>query len=191
MNLMMKFCSACGEKVSLLVPEGDNRQRHVCVGCKTIHYQNPKVVTGCIPEWEDKILLCRRSIEPRSGLWTIPAGFMENNESNMEGAAREAMEEANAELQAMSLFCVYSIPHINQLYTIYRGTLHQGKASAGEESEEVALLSEPEIPWNEMAFPVMAETLKLYYEDLSKGEFSIHHGEIRKQDDGQLIIKRL
>jgi ADP-ribose pyrophosphatase YjhB (NUDIX family) len=187
----MNFCSTCGEKVRLLIPEGDNRQRYVCSSCKTIHYQNPKVVTGCIPEWEDQILLCRRSIEPRSGLWTIPAGFMENNESNMEGAAREAMEEANADLRDMSLFCVYSIPHINQLYTIYRGTLHQGVASAGEESEEVALVREKDIPWDEMAFPVMVETLKLYYEDVAKGVFTTHHGEIRKQNDEQLVVTRL
>lgn len=187
----MNFCSACGEKVSLEIPEGDNRQRHVCVGCGTVHYQNPKVVTGCIPEWEDKILLCKRSIEPRSGLWTIPAGFMENSETNMEGAAREAMEEANADMKNMSLFCVYSIPHINQVYTIYRGTLHQGKASAGEESEEVALVKEKEIPWSEMAFPVVIETLKLYYEDVTKNVFTTHHGEIIKQDDGGFVIKRL
>ena len=109
----------------------------------------------------------------------------------MEGAAREAMEEANAKMNEMSLFCVYSIPHINQVYTIYRGTLHQGKASAGDESEEVALVREIEIPWNEMAFPVMIETLKLYYEDKSKGEFTTHHGEIRKIENEQLIVKRL
>jgi ADP-ribose pyrophosphatase YjhB (NUDIX family) len=187
----MKYCSTCGDKVRLLVPEGDNRQRYVCASCDTIHYQNPKVVTGCIPEWEDTILLCKRSIEPRSGLWTIPAGFMENAETNMEGAAREAMEEANAQMQGMSLFCVYSIPHISQMYTIYRGTLNQGKASAGEESEEVALVKEHEIPWNEMAFPVVIETLKLYYEDLTKGTFTTHHGEIRKMGNGELVVTRL
>lgn len=187
---VMNFCSTCGEKVRLEIPERDNRQRHVCVGCGTIHYQNPKVVTGCIPEWEDKILLCRRSIEPRSGLWTIPAGFMENNETNMEGAAREAMEEANADMRDLSLFCMFSIPHINQVYTIYRGTLHQGIASAGDESEEVALLKESEIPWDELAFPVVIESLKLYYTDASRGLYTTHHGEIIKQNDGRLIVKK-
>jgi ADP-ribose pyrophosphatase YjhB (NUDIX family) len=187
----MNFCSTCGEKVRLLIPEGDNRHRHVCDSCKTIHYLNPKVVTGCIPEWEEKILLCRRSIEPRSGLWTIPAGFMENNETNMEGAAREAMEEANADMRDMRLFCMYSVPHINQVYTIYRGILHEGVASAGDESEEVALVKENEIPWDEMAFPVVVETLKLYYEDVSMGMFKTHHGEIRKQENGQLVATRL
>jgi ADP-ribose pyrophosphatase YjhB (NUDIX family) len=187
----MNFCSSCGEKVRLLIPEGDNRQRYVCGSCKTIHYQNPKVVTGCIPEWKNKILLCKRSIEPRCGLWTIPAGFMENDETSMEGAVREAMEEANAEMHDMSLFCVYSIPHINQIYTIYRGILYQGLASAGDESEEVALVSEKEIPWNELAFPVVIETLKLYYEDMSKGMCTTHHGEIRKMENEQWVVKRL
>jgi ADP-ribose pyrophosphatase YjhB (NUDIX family) len=187
----MNFCSSCGEKVSLVVPKGDNRQRYMCSSCETIHYQNPKVVTGCIPEWQDKILLCRRAIEPRIGLWTLPAGFMENGETSMEGAVRETMEEANAEMRTMSLFCMYSIPHINQVYTIFRGTLNKGIASAGEESEEVALLKEEEIPWDELAFPVVIETLKLYYEDLANGEFVTHHGEIKKMEDGQLVVTRL
>ena len=103
----MNFCSSCGEKVTLLIPEGDNRLRHVCQSCGDIHYQNPKIVTGCIPEWENDILLCRRAIEPRSGLWTLPAGFMENQETNMEGAAREAQEEANADMRNMKLFSMF------------------------------------------------------------------------------------
>lgn len=184
----MNFCSSCGEKVSLIVPEGDNRPRHVCSKCGTVHYQNPKVVTGCIPEWENEILLCRRAIEPRIGLWTLPAGFMENQETNLEGAAREASEEANADVRDMNLFCMFSIPHINQIYTFYRGTLHQGKASAGDESEEVALVAEKDIPWDEMAFPVVVETLKLYFEDRAKGIFRTHCGEIIKQEDKKLIV---
>lgn len=179
----MNYCSTCGEKVSLMIPDGDNRQRHVCASCGMIHYQNPNVVAGCIPEWEDKILLCRRAIEPRKGLWTLPAGFLENGETVMQGAAREAMEEANADMREMQLFSVISIPHINQIYTMYRGGLHQGEASVGEESLEVALLTQEEIPWSEMAFPVVVETLKLYYQDLSNEGFTTHYGEIIKRDD--------
>ena len=177
------------KKVSLKIPEGDNRQRYVCDRCCTIHYQNPNVVTGCIPEWQDKILLCKRAIEPKCGLWTLPAGFMENGESNMEGAARETFEEANAKLTNMSLFSVFSIAHINQIYTLYRGDLVNGEASAGVESLDVALLGEAEIPWGNIAFKVIDETLKLYFEDKKKGEFKTHYGEIIKHDDNQFEVK--
>lgn len=185
---MMKFCSACGEKVNWVMPQGDNRNRYVCVSCGVIHYQNPNVVTGCIPEWQGDILLCRRSIEPRKGLWTLPAGFMENSETNREGAAREAKEEANAEMRDLKLFSMFSIPHVNQIYTIYRGELHQGQASVGEETLEVALVSEEDIPWQALAFPMVVESLKLYFDDRRKGKFETHYGEIVKQDDGELEV---
>ena len=189
----MKYCSECGEKVSQLVPEGDNRPRFVCQSCDTIHYQNPKIVTGCIAEWQDSILLCKRAIEPRHGYWTLPAGFMENGETNLEGAARETAEEANAQLQNMQLFCVFSIPHISQVYTMYRGDLIDGLASPGIESLEVALVEEADIPWDDMAFRVVTETLKLYYQDKKQGllkqsSCETHYGDIRKQDDGSLIV---
>lgn len=184
----MNFCSLCGEKVALLIPEGDNRLRHVCNSCGEIHYQNPKIITGCIPEWQNDILLCRRAIEPKSGLWTLPAGFMENQETNLEGAAREAKEEANADMRDMKLFSMFSIPHRNQIYTMYRGELHQGIASVGEETMEVELVSEENIPWQEMAFPVVVENLKLYFEDRRKGEFGTHYGEIVMRDDGELEV---
>lgn len=185
----MNYCSACGEKVSIVIPEGDNRPRHVCVSCQTVHYQNPKIVTGCIPEWQDKILLCKRAIEPRYGLWTLPAGFMENSETNIEGAARETAEEANAHLENMQLFSVFSIAHINQVYTMYRGSLINGEASPGAESLEVALLTEEEIPWKNIAFQVIAETLRLYYEDKKSGSFKTHYGDIIKQSDNSFIVK--
>ena len=184
----MNFCSSCGEKVSLIIPEGDNRQRYVCASCETIHYENPKIVTGCIAEWQDKILLCKRAIEPRHGLWTLPAGFMENAETNLQGAARETAEEANAEVDNMKLFCVFSIAHINQVYTMYRGDLVGGVASPGVESLEVALMDEDEIPWQEMAFQVITETLKLYYQDKKQGSFKTHYGDIIKQDDASYIV---
>ncbi len=178
----MNFCSSCGSKVTLLIPAGDNRQRYVCDSCGMIHYQNPNVVTGCIPEWDDRILLCKRAIEPRLGTWTLPAGFMENGESSMSGAAREALEEANARVRDMKLFCVFSIPHINQVYTMYRGVLDEGMASPGDESLEVRLTSEGEVPWGELSFPVIIETLKLYYRDRQSGSFSTHYGEILRLD---------
>lgn len=179
----MNFCSACGEKVASVIPEGDNRHRYVCESCQTIHYENPKIVTGCIPQWQDKILLCKRAIEPKHGLWTLPAGFMENAETNMEGAARETAEEANAQVENMQLFCVFSIAHINQVYTMYRGDLVAGAASPGIESLEVALLDENEIPWQDIAFQVINETLKLYFQDKKKGVFNTYYGDIIKQDD--------
>ena len=120
--------------------------------------------------------MCKRAIEPKYGSWTLPAGFMENGESSMLGAAREAMEEANAKVRDMKLFCVFSIPHINQVYTMYRGVLHQGAASPGDESLEVRLVTENEIPWDELSFPVIIETLKLYYEDRKSGSYSKHYG---------------
>jgi len=184
----MNYCSACGEKVSLKIPDGDNRQRYVCLSCDTIHYQNPKIVTGCIAEWQGKVLMCKRAIEPRYGLWTLPAGFMENQETNVEGAARETVEEANARVDNMRLFCVFSIAHINQVYTMYRGDLIDGEASPGIESLETALLTEAEMPWQELAFHVIHETLKLYYNDIKQGVSKTHYGDIIKQDDGSFTV---
>lgn len=185
----MNFCSACGEKVSYVIPEGDNRQRYVCQSCQLIHYENPKIVTGCIAHWQDKILLCKRAIEPRYGLWTLPAGFMENQETTMQGAARETAEEANAEVENMQLFAVFSIAHINQVYTMYRGDLVAGQASAGVESLDVALLSENEIPWQEIAFQVITESLKLYFRDKEQGNFKTHYGDITKHDNNSYSVK--
>ena len=168
----MNYCSACGEKVSFVVPEGDNRLRYVCGSCQTIHYENPKIVTGCIAQWQDKILLCKRAIEPRHGLWTLPAGFMENKETNMQGAARETAEEANARVENMRLFCVFSIAHINQVYTMYRGDLVDGQASAGEESLEVGWFDE-KLVFDLVEHPVNRERIKkLLQQKTGVGYFS-------------------
>ncbi len=120
---LITFCSSCGAQVAHRVPEGDNHTRAVCDSCGTIHYQNPKIVVGCIPVYGDRILICKRAIEPRHGLWTRPAGFMENNESASEGAAREALEEANARVEIEDLYTVYSIPNISQVYMMFRAKL--------------------------------------------------------------------
>lgn len=176
----MNYCSHCGARVIEVIPLGDNRLRHVCPACRAVHYQNPKIVTGCIPEWEDRILLCRRAIEPRYGLWTLPAGFMENGETTREGAARESLEEAHARVEVADLFALFDLPGISQVYMIYRGTLLDLEFRAGEESLDVRLFRVAEIPWTELAFPVVEETLRLYAVDLERGDFGLHTGDIRR-----------
>lgn len=190
MSLVLKFCNQCGSTVSHTVPEGDHLPRYVCDACNNIHYQNPRIIAGCIPEWEDKILLCRRAIEPRYGLWTLPAGFMENAETTLQGACREAHEEATVTmLDNTTLFCLFSIPHISQVYMMYRGEFDRGLAKPGNESLEVKLFGESEIPWDELAFPVIKETLKLYFADKQKNTFDVHNGEIIRDENNNLIIK--
>ncbi len=174
----MKYCSNCGSPVRSLIPPGDTLPRHVCDACTTIHYQNPKIVVGCIPEWEDKILLCRRAIEPRHGLWTLPAGFLENHETTIEGAVRETLEEAHARVEIGMLYALYNIPHINQVYLLFRGRLLDLNYQPGAESLEVRLFDERQIPWDELAFRTIRETLKAYFNDRRGGAFSFHIGDI-------------
>ncbi|MES9814024.1 MAG: NUDIX hydrolase [Candidatus Thiodiazotropha sp.] len=174
----MKYCSHCGAEVEVRVPEGDNRPRHVCIICSTVHYQNPKIVVGCIPVWEQQILLCRRAIEPRYGLWTVPAGFMENGETSQQGAARETLEEACARVEVEGLYTLFNLPHINQVYLLFRSRLLDLDFAAGEESLEVRLFDEQEIPWEKLAFPVIKESLKLYYADRETGKYPLRSGTI-------------
>lgn len=179
----MRYCSNCGTQVELRIPEGDNLPRHVCIACGVIHYQNPKIVVGCIPEWEDKILLCRRAIEPRHGLWTVPSGFMENAETLGQGAERETLEEANARVRMGNLYAIYSLPHINQVHVLFRAQLLDLDFKPGMESLDVRLFSEEEIPWDKLAFRVIREPLKRYFEERRQGEPGFHMGtieEIRK-----------
>lgn len=178
----MKFCSICGSEVAWHIPEGDNRRRHVCDVCGTIHYSNPKLVVGCIPEWEDKILLCRRGIEPRYGLWTLPAGFMENGETTQQGAARETREEANARVEVGELYTLFNLPHIDQVYLVFRSRLLNLEYGPGSESLDVRLFDESEIPWDEIAFRVIKETLALYYRDRANGGFAQHSGDVVRVD---------
>ena len=174
----MKYCSACGKEVVLRVPIGDNRERFLCEHCDTVHYQNPRVVTGCLAIWEDQVLLCRRSIDPRSGYWTLPAGFLENGETAQAGAARETWEEAQARVAIDDLYTMFSLPHISQIYLFYKAQLIDGKFSAGEETAEVALFREEDIPWSELAFPVIRDTLQHYFQDRIHNHFAVHTGEI-------------
>ncbi len=170
----MKFCSECGQTVSLLIPEGDNLPRHVCQHCRTIHYQNPKLVVGCIAEWQDQILLCKRSISPRYGLWTLPAGFMENGETTTQAAIRETLEEACARVDIRQLFSLVNVPHINQVHLFYRARLLDTRFSAGLETLETALFSEDAVPWQELAFQSVTLCLKAYFSDRRVGRFVFH-----------------
>ncbi|MES9829750.1 MAG: NUDIX hydrolase [Candidatus Thiodiazotropha sp.] len=179
----MKYCSHCGAEIEVRVPEGDNRPRHVCVICSTVHYQNPKIVVGCIPVWEQQILLCRRAIEPRYGLWTVPAGFMENGETSQQGAARETLEEACARVEVEGLYTLFNLPHINQVYLLFRSRLLDLDFAAGEESLEVRLFDKQEIPWEKLAFPVIKESLKLYYADRETGKYPLRSGTIIRAVD--------
>jgi ADP-ribose pyrophosphatase YjhB (NUDIX family) len=177
----MKFCPDCGAPVELRLPPDDNRERHVCIACATIHYQNPKMIVGAIPEWEDgRILLCRRAIEPRHGLWTLPAGFMENGETTPEAAARETLEEANAQVQIGDLYSMYNIPYINQVYLLFRAKLLNLDFSPGVESLEVALFDECDIPWDRLAFRAVSLTLKDYYSDRQAGGYHLHIGDLHR-----------
>jgi ADP-ribose pyrophosphatase YjhB (NUDIX family) len=178
----MKYCSHCGsDAVTFSIPEGDDRPRHLCRGCGAIHYINPRIIVGVLPYLGDRVLLCKRAIEPRKGLWTLPAGFMENGETSEEGALRESWEEARANIRVDNLYTIYDIPHIHQVYLIYRGELTDANFGAGPESLEVELFREEEIPWHDIAFPIMHETLKHYFDDREAGEYRLHRGVIQRK----------
>ena len=174
----MNFCPHCGGKLALRVPPGDTLPRHVCDSCGTVHYKNPLMVIGAIPEWEDRILLCKRAIEPRLGKWTLPAGFMELGETTAQAAIRETFEEARARIELSDAFTMLSVPHVNQVHIFYRARLLDLEFGPGEESLEVALFRENEIPWQEIAFRTIAATLKHYYSDRSQGTYRFHAGEV-------------
>ena len=178
----INFCSQCGEEVEQKIPQGETLLRAVCPACEAIHYQNPKMVAGCIPEWEDQILLCRRAIEPRLGFWTFPAGFMELGESIEEAAARETLEEAQANVTIDSLFALFSLPHVSQVYVVYRALLQDLNFGPGEESLEVQLMPIEAIPWDQLAFPVIRETLNRYVNNVAQPPFQVHFGAISKQE---------
>lgn len=174
----MNFCAHCGSPVHLRTPAGDSLPRHVCERCGAIHYENPKLVVGTIPEWEDKILLCRRAIEPRRGFWTLPAGFMENAETAVQAAQRETLEEACARVEIGALFTLISVPHISQVHLIYRAQLLDLDFSPGAETIEVALFDEKRIPWDDIAFGTIALTLRCYFTDRAAGRFGFHAKDI-------------
>ena len=178
----MKFCSNCGAgALKFRVPDGDTLPRYVCAQCGTIHYQNPKIVAGCLPEWQGGVLLCKRAIEPRRGLWTLPAGFLENGETLAGGALRETLEEANARVVIHDLYTVISLPHISQVYVMFRATLSDLDFGPGTESLEVALFREEDIPWDQLAFRTIARTLRNYFLDRKHGRLPVHVSTIDRR----------
>jgi ADP-ribose pyrophosphatase YjhB (NUDIX family) len=176
--LEIKFCNLCGASVTLRIPAEDSRPRHVCTQCDTIHYENPKLVIGAIPVWEDKVLLCKRAIEPRHGLWTLPGGFMENGESTGQAAIRETLEEAHARVELDELYSMYSLPYINQVHLFFRARLLDLDFAPGIESLEVRLFSEADIPWQELAFRPVRFSLEHFFNERKQGKFSLHVDEL-------------
>ena len=171
----MKYCSQCRADIKVTVPAGDNRERYTCPTCESIFYENPNIITGSIPVFGNKIMLAKRSIEPRSGLWTLPAGFMENGETTSQGAWRETQEETLAQVEIQSLFCVCNVPHINQVHLFYLANMVNDTFGPTSESSEVALFSEADIPWQDIAFATVSQTLKKFFQDRKQGKFQLHH----------------
>ncbi len=176
----MKLCSSCGHTLTSRVPPGDHLPRHVCDQCGTVHYLNPKVIVGCIPEWQDgRVLMCRRDIEPRRGKWTFPAGFMELGETSGEGAARETREESQAAVEMGEVFCIFNVPRIHQVYILHRARLLDLQFGPTPESSEVRLMREDEIPWDEIAFPTVWHGLRNFFADRVAGIQRFHSMDIR------------
>lgn len=181
-NGRVKFCSACGSaRLDFRIPDGDSLPRFVCADCGEIHYQNPKVVVGCLPTYEDRVLMCLRAIEPRRGLWTLPAGFLENDETLVAGAARETLEEAGARVEVGDLYTVISLPHINQIYMVFRATLPEPRYAPGSESLDVRLFDEHEIPWDRIAFRTIGRTLRNFFLDRKLGGFATRVSSLERR----------
>lgn len=178
----MNYCSNCATPIKRQIPQGDNRLRDVCPSCGMIHYQNPQMVVGCIPEWEDKLLMCRRNIEPRKNKWTLPAGYLENGETAADGARRETLEETGAAVSDLSAYQMYDITQFNQIYLMFRARMISPVFQPTIESSEVVLMCEEEIPWDEIAFRVIEKTLKRYFYDRSTGRFPFYSGLIQTRE---------
>jgi ADP-ribose pyrophosphatase YjhB (NUDIX family) len=175
----IQHCKQCGTAVVYRVPDdGDTKERAVCPNCSTIHYENPLNVVGTVPHWGDKVLLCKRNIEPRFGKWTLPAGFMELNETTAEGAARETDEEAGAQFEMEGLFSLLNVARVGQVHLFYRARLLSDQFNPGTETIQAQLFSENEIPWDEIAFRTVKETLERYFADRRAGHYGFHHIDI-------------
>jgi len=175
----MRFCANCGAAVAHRVPPGDTLPRWVCDQCGEIHYQNPKLVVGTVPEHAGKVLLCRRAIEPRYGYWTLPAGFMENDETVAEAALRETLEEAGARVELGAVFSMISVPRVNQVHVFYLARLGNLEFNPGEETLEVKLFEQAAVPWELVAFRTVAATLRHWFADRGRGAFGFHAEDIR------------
>jgi len=175
----IRHCKQCGTAVVMRTPDdGDTRERAVCPACHTVHYENPLNVVGTIPVWEDKVLLCRRNIEPRRGKWTLPAGFMELGETVAQGAARETREEAGAVFEMQDLFSIMNVVRVGQVHFFYRAQLAHTRFDPGHETLEARLFSEEEIPWEEIAFRTVRETLRCFFQDRAQGRYGLHQIDI-------------
>ena len=180
----MRFCNQCGGELLFTMPPHDTRQRHVCASCGVIHYENPRVVAGCIPEWNGRVLLCKRSIEPRAGRWNLPCGFMETGETVEETALRETGEEAMARVELLGLYSIMNLPHISQVYFMFRARLLDLDFAAGHETEEARLFEAAEIPWDELAFPTVRHTLHFFLDDQDRGAYRFRIGDIVRDGGG-------
>ena len=177
----MNFCSHCGAPLTLRIPPGDQLPRYVCDACGAIHYQNPKLVVGCVPEYQGRILLCRRAIEPRHGFWTVPAGFMENGETLQQGAARESREEALIEVQIGSLLSIVHVLHAHQVHVFFRATMTAPHYGPGHETLEAELIRPEDIPWPQLAFPSTEFSLRRYLEDRATGSERHHFASLERR----------
>ena len=179
LRLPIQHCKQCGAAVVYRLPDdGDTKERAVCTACNTVHYENPLNVVGTVPIWEDKVLLCLRNIEPRRNKWTLPAGFMELNETTAEGAARETVEEAGAQFEMQEIFSLLNVPRVGQVHLFYRARLLSDQFDPGTETVEARLFTEAEIPWDELAFRTVKETLERYFADRRAGRFGFHTVDI-------------
>ena len=174
----IKHCRACGGAVLYQTPADDNRDRAVCTTCATIHYENPVNVVGTLPVWQDKVLLCRRNIEPRHGLWTLPAGFMELGETTEQGAVRETIEEAGARIELEGLFSMINVVRVGQVHLFYRARMLDASLDPGPETIEAKLFVEAEVPWDEIAFRTTRKTLEFFFDDRRAGRFGVHFADV-------------
>ena len=181
--MTIHYCTKCGSAVKTRTLSNDERARQVCTACGNIHYQNPKVVVGCIPEYDNRVLLCRRNIEPRRGKWTLPAGFLENDESVREGAMRETYEEARLRVKIIEPYRLFDLVFVNQLYLMFRARILVPEYGPTRESSEVKLLLEDDIPWDDIAFPVIQQTLLHYFSERRTGRFEFQSLELAKPPD--------
>ena len=174
----IKHCRACGTPVIYRVPADDNRERAVCPACATVHYENPLNVVGTVPVWGEQVLLCQRAIEPRRGFWTLPAGFLELGETTAQGALRETDEEAGAKIELGALFSVLNVVRVGQVHLFYLAVMTSPDLAPGSESLQARLFREDEIPWDEIAFRTVRETLRLFFDDRRRGQFGVHCADI-------------
>ena len=174
----IKHCRACGTAVAYLIPPDDNRERAVCPACGLVHYENPLNVVGTVPMWGAQVLLCKRAIEPRHGFWTLPAGFLELGETSAEGALRETIEEAGAQIELGPLFSVLDVARVGQVHLFYLATMTSNALDPGSETLEAQLFREDEVPWDQIAFRTVRETLRYFFDDRRRGQFGVHRADI-------------